>query len=1095
MPLRRLIRFACLTCVLAAAPLAAQTKLLRFPDVHAGKVVFSYAGDLWTAPASGGAAVRLTAHPGQELFARFSPDGKWIAFTGQYDGDEQVYVVPASGGSPRQLTYYPAKGPLPARWGYDNLVYGWTPDGKYVVFRSLRESWSVASGRLYRVPVEGGLAEPLPMPTSGAADFSPDGKKIVYSPLFRDFRTWKRYQGGWAQNLYVFDLETKAAELIASSPRTEREPMWIGNRIYFASDRTGTLNLYEYDLASKKVRPVTTYKDWDVRWPSASPDGEIVFELNGELHLLDVRKAGQPRRIPITVPSDAVAARPAQIEVGRQIQDFDISPKGERALFTARGDIFTAPIEKGNPRNLTRSSNAHDHAPSWSPDGRLIAFVSDLSGEDEIYTVPQDGSAAPSPVTSGNKAKLYNPRWSPDSKRIAYSDKDGKLFVVTLADKSVAQAAAERRGRIRDYVWSPDSGYLAYSLTGESNTSSIWIWSAAENRARRVTQEMFVENTPAWDPEGNYLYYLSEREFAPMLSDAEWNFATGRSAGIYALALRTDVKHPFPPPSDEVTVGEQKKEDEKKEEAKKEEAKKEGNWIRIDFNGIEDRVARAPIAADNINSLAAIKGHLLFTRRGTPYYGREPDRRPTLILYELKERKETTLAENITGWAWSEDGGKVLVRQDSGFTLMDAKPNAAQSKKTVSTAGMLYDRQPSQEWNQIFGEVWRRYRDFFYVANMHGYDWEALRNKYAPQLEYVGHRPDLNYVIGEMISELNVGHAYITGGDYDVPARPSVALLGAHFALDAASGRYRIDEVLRGHNEEPKYRSPATEVGVNLQPGEYVLAIDGEDLAAPENPYKLLRGKANRAVKLTVNSRPSADGAREVTLSPIADETQLHYLEMTLDRRARVEKATNGQVGYMHLPNMGAEGIYEFIKWYYPQTRKAGLIIDDRGNGGGNVSRMLIERLRREVLATTFARTIDETGTYPDAVAIGHKVVLLDENSASDGDLFPAMFRQAGLGPLIGKRSWGGVIGITGHGPLLDGGDVFVPQFGHASPEGQWIIEGHGVDPDIVVEQEPQAVIEGRDPQLERAIEEVMKRIQQNPPRLPGRPADPVRTE
>lgn len=1078
----------CVAVVALAFTLGAETRLLRFPDIHGDKVVFTYGGDLWTAPVAGGNAVRLTAHPGLELFAKFSPDGQWIAFTGQYDGDEQVYVMPATGGVPKQLTFYPARGPLPDRWGYDNQVYGWTPDGEYVIFRSLRDAWTMTDCRLFKVPVKGGLPEALPMPVSGAGDLSPDGKKIVYSPLFRDFRAWKRYQGGWAQNLYIFDLATKELQPVSHSPRTERDPMWIGDKIYFASDRTGKLNLYEFDPASKRTRQLTNYTDWDVRWPSRGDKSQIVYELDGQLWVLDVKTGAKPRKISITVPTDGLSSRPSQVQAASQIEGYGLSPKGERALFVARGDVFTAPIEKGAVRNLTRSSGVHDKAAAWSPDGRQIVFISDRSGEEELYLINQDGSGSVEQLTRGGKAMRYRPVWSPDGKRIAFSDKDGKLYVLTLEDKSIIEVDDEPRGQLLDYTWAPDSQWIAYSRTGGAvRRRSIHIWSAAENKSRRIFDSLWDTSSPVWDPEGNLLYYFSEREFAPLISTIEWNYAGTRNRGIFALALRKDVKNPFAPESDEVTI-------EQKDKKKEEEKKSGPPAVKIDFDGLASRTIRVPIAPGNYMSLNATKGHLLYIRGGSFYYGRDSDAKPALVIFALKDRKESVLAEDVTGYALSEDGNKVLVRQAQSFQLMDAKPGTT-AKKTVSTAGLVVDRIPRQEWMQIFNEVWRRYRDFFYVKNMHGYDWEKLRVQYAPWLEYVEHRADLNYVISEMIGELNVGHAYIAGGDLNLPQRPRVALPGARFELDAASGRYRITKIFAGHNEEPVYRSPLTEVGVDARVGDYVLAIDGVDLPANVNPYSLLRGKADRPVTLTLNSSPSRQGAREVTFQPITSETDLIYLEMVTRNRERVESMTGGKVGYLHVPNMGAEGIREFIKYFYGQLDKEGLVIDVRSNGGGNVSQMLIERLRRVLLATGFARTSDFPTTYPGTVFHGHMVCLLNETSASDGDIFPAMFRKAGLGPLIGKRSWGGVVGITNRGNLIDGGQVNVPEFGFASAEGEWIIEGYGVDPDIVVENDPKSVIEGRDPQLERGVAEVLKRIQAAPKRLPQRPPDPDKSK
>jgi tricorn protease len=1094
-----------------AVTASAQTKLLRFPDIHGDQVVFTYAGDLWTAPTSGGNATRLTVHPGIEVFGKFSPDGKWIAFTGQYDGDEQVYVIPVTGGIPKQLTFYPARGPLTPRWGYDNQVYGWTPDGKSIIFRSLRDHFDLGDCRLYTVSLDGGLPQPLPMPFSGAGDLSPDSSRVVYSPLFRDFRTWKRYSGGWAQQLYIFDLKSHATEKITDDLRAHRDPMWVGDKIFYSSDKDDTLNLYSYDPKSKRTEQLTHSTKWDVRWPSTDHKSRIVYESDGELNIFDIATA-QSHHISITVPTDALGMRPSQVSAANAIESFGLSPKGERALFVARGDVFTAPIEKGPTRNLTDSSNAHEKWAQWSPDGSKIAYVSDLDGEDELYTINQDGSGKQEELTHGLKSMLYLPMWSPDGKRIAFSDSESKLYMLTLDDKKLATIAENPRGRVHDYVWSADGGHLAYLLDNPNNFSSLYIWSAADGQSHRVTDDYFDVGSPAWDPEGNYLYFISTHTFYPQLSAAEFNYATNRGNSLYALALRKDTKNPFPPESDEVTISkegesaEKGKEAEKKEEKKetkkeekkeeKKETKKEEKKepIRIDFDGLADRLTRVPVDADNYSRLTATKGYLLFARDGAPFYGRDSFPSSNLIVFSAKDRKETTLAEKIDGFALSQDGSKVLVRGESGFQLFDAKPEGKGGAKSVATSGLMVDRIPHEEWVEIYNEVGRRYRDFFYVKNMHGYDWNALIAQYRPLVDYVAHRSDLNYVLGELVAELSVSHAYIAGGDWEMPKRPQVALPGARFELDAASGRYRISKIFQGQNQEENYRSPLTEVGVDVKVGDYVLAIDGHDLTAKDNPYEFLRNKANHPVQWTVNSKPSTEGARKISYRPITSETSLIYLEWVRHNREYVAKATDGKVGYIHIPDMGDDGIREFIKNYYPQIRKQGLIVDVRGNGGGNISQMLIERLRRELLGLEYNRHDAQTETYPEAVFYGPKACLINETSASDGDIFPYMFRQAGLGPLIGKRTWGGVVGISGHGPLLDGGDVFVPESASASTAGQFVIEGHGVDPDIVVENDPADVINGKDAQLDRAIAEVTKALQTNPKTLPGRPADPVKT-
>jgi tricorn protease len=1087
-------------CTVSASALAlaasAQSKLLRYPDVHGAHVVFCYAGDLWLAPSSGGSATRLTAHPGLELFPKFSPDGQWIAFTGQYDGDEQVYVIPARGGVPEQLTFYPARGPLTPRWGYDNQVYGWSRDSKRVLFRSMREGWDLTDTRLYMVAIEGGAAQALPMPVSGGGDLSPDERKVVYSPLTRDFRTWKRYQGGWAQDLFIFDLATHALSPVSHHVRTERDPMWIGEAIYFASDRDGTLNLYTFDPRNGETQQLTHEKAWDVRWPSKGEHGEIVFELDGELSIYDT-KTRATKKLDIFVPDDGVSSRPQHRAVGEQIEDFALSPRGERALFTARGDVFTAPIEHGAPRNLTRTSTAHERGAEWSPDGTRIAFISDRSGEEELWLVAQDGSGEATQLTRDGDRRINGLRWAQNGKRIAFHDKSNRLRVVEVDSGALLDVARNAGGSLGDYTWSPDSRWLAFSLTDTNAFNSIYIWGGDDGALHRVTDELWSEFEPVWSPKGDFLYFLSDREFQPQLwTGAEWNFALNRTTGVYALALRKDVPHPLPPKSDEVTLPKTETSSAApKEEPKADAASKEVAPIAIDFAGLAQRVVRLPLEPDNYRGLTANEGHLFFTKSGAPYYGRESERTTSLMVFDFEKREASELAGDIGGYASSADGSKLLVASGAGYGLYDAKAGGKDSKKVVATAGLYADVVPRDEWNTIFAEVWRRFRDYFYVENMHGYDWPALRKQYQALLPHVGHRSDLNYVLGEMVAELNVGHAYISGGDWQAPARPRVGLLGARLELDAAAGRYKIARILRGQNEEERYRSPLTEVGVDVKVGEYLLEVDGQDLPGNVDPYKLLRHRAAHPIELLVGATPDKAAARKVKVRPVASETDLNYLEFVLTNRERVERLSGGRFAYVHIPDMGSDGIREFIKWFYGQVRKDGLIIDDRNNGGGNVSQMLIERLRRVLLSTGFGRNSDFTDTYPSVVFNGPMVCLLNENSASDGDIFPWMFKTAGLGPLIGKRSWGGVVGITDHGPLLDGGSCNVPEFGNNDRGGQWAVEGHGVDPDIVVENDAQSVLAGRDPQLERAVEELAKLCATRKAALPPKPPPPVKTK
>jgi tricorn protease len=1097
--LRRSLRILAALALCSMAPLvAAQTKLLRFPDICNERIVFTYAGDLWTVPAQGGTAIRLTAGPGLQESAKFSPDCSQIAFTGQYSGEDQVYAMPANGGVPTQLTYYPALGPLPQRWGFDNQVYGWTPDGARILFRSYIDSFALAQPRLYTIGKDGGLPEALPMPISGVGEFSPDGKQLVYSPLFRDFRTWNRYQGGWAEDLYIFDLATQQGRNITNHPRTDRDPIWIGNAIYFVSDRDDVLNLYRYDIASGQTTQLTKHRNFDARWASGDRAGHIVYELGGELRVYDTT-TNQDNAISISVPTDGVHTRAEHLAVADHIEQFGLSPHGERAFMIARGDLFSVPVENGITRNLSHTADAHEREAAWSPEGKRIAYVSDASGEEAVWVRDADGDGAAKQLTHETYGRLYAPRWSPDGKHIAFSDSVNRIDVVDVSSGKATEVAKDPFGLARDYVWSPKGGYLAYSLNEDNAQGSVFVWSVATGKNARVTDALFGESTPAFSPDGKFLYFLGAREWAPQISAIEWNFAANRNVGIYALTLQKDGPSPFPVQNDEPKSKKEEADDKdkdkgtEKDQKERKEKSDKAAIERIDFDGLAARLTRAPIDADNIQSLAVNDKAIIYSVSDAFYYGRDGRFKPQIHVFNLKDRKDKTLVENVENAALSDDGEKLLVQSGTSYRVY-AVDGDGKDAKTINTGGLALTREPHQEFAEIFREVWRRYRDYFYAVNMNGYDWNALRAKYEPQLKYVGDRSDLNYLLGQMVAELSNSHSYVSGGDLKLPKKPDVGLLGARFELDKSAGRYRIKEILPGDNDEERYRSPLTEVGVNVHSGDYILAINGQDLGANDNPYRLLQIASGQPVELRVNSRPSAEGAHTVLVKPIANETNLKYHAWVEHNRRYVAEKSGGKIGYLYIPDMGGDGIREFIKWFYPQIRKQGLIVDVRDNGGGNVSAMIIERLARQLLGVNFGRNATATGTYPQQAFNGYMAALISESTASDGDIFAYMFKQAKLGPTIGKRTWGGVVGISDYGPLLDGGQVEVPEFvAIADLDGNYHVEGEGVSPDIEVENDVFSTIHGKDPQLDRGIAEVMQKIQANPLTLPKRQADPVK--
>jgi len=1062
-----------------------ESRLLRFPAISAESIVFTYAGDLYTVPVNGGLARRLTAHDGFEMFARFSPDGRSLAFTGQYDGNTEVFLMPAQGGDPVRLTHTAtlSRDDVSDRMGPNNIVMGWTPDGKEIIYRSRQISFNDFIGQLFQVSRDGGTSQQLPLPRGGFCSWSPDGKRLAYNRVFREFRTWKRYRGGQADDIWIYDVAAKTTENITSHPAQDIIPMWIGHRIYFISDRDENkrMNLYVYDLSTRQTRRLTQFKEYDIKFPSCSSQA-IVFENGGFIYRFDAATEACVKT-PILIANDMPDSRREIKNVAEGIYASAVSPDGKRALLNSHGEIFSLPAKNGPTRNLTATPAIHERHPQWSPDGSRIVFISDRSGEDEIYVMEPSSRRDAVRITFGDSTYKYAPLWSPDGKKVLWSDRRQRLRCVDVDSRKIVEVASATRFEIRDYAWSPDSRWIAYTRPEELGMSKVYLTRLQDGATVAVTDGWYESYQPEFSADGKYLFLISNRDFNPIYSQTEWNHAYQDMARIYLVTLAKETPSPLAPQSDEVEI--KKLPAAEKETGKAAAVKKaDTTVVKVDLEGLRDRLVALPIPAGRYGQLSSATDQVLYLR----VTGREE--KPRLFAWKFMDRKEVDLGQ-LDEYSLSANGKKMLVRQNKTWAIIDLPSAAVEIKEKLDLSAVEMTVDPRAEWNQIFNECWRQMRDFFYAPNMHGVDWPAMRQKYAALLPSVRHRADLTYVIGEMISELNVGHAYVGGGDRPQPKRVKTGLLGAKLVRDFSNGYYRFAKILRGQNWNAKLRSPLTEIGVDVQEGDYLLAVDGRSMQNLTDPYAALLNTAGKQVTLTVNAKPEAAGQREVVVVPIDDESGLYYYEWVQTNIEKVNRATGGRVGYLHVPDMGVGGLNEFVKYFYPQLQKKALIIDVRGNGGGNVSPMLIERLRREITMIEISRNTTPS-TEPYQMIWGPKVCLIDEFSASDGDLFPYQFRKLNMGKLIGKRTWGGVVGIRGSLPLLDGGYLNRPEFSRYDVEGkEWVIEGVGVEPDIVVDNDPAREFAGIDDQLNKAIEVVLQELQTGENAVPSAPPYP----
>ncbi len=1071
--------------------------MFRQPDVSATQIAFVYAGDIWVVPKQGGVAVRLSSPRGEEQFPRFSPDGSRIAFSGNYDGNLDVYVVPAQGGDPVRVTHHP----MP-----DRLV-DWHPDGSRVLFVSSRESGRQRYSQFYLAPATGGMPARLAVPYGEFGSFSPDGSKIAYLPQTQAFRTWKRYRGGWSPDIWEFDLTTLAAKNVTTNDAVDEFPMWHGDTLYFLSDRGAgqKQNIWARNRSTGAVRQITDFRAYDVTFPSLGP-GDIVFGAGSRLYLLDLA-TDKVSEVQVQVVTDRSTLKARSVKVGDDIASVSVSPTGKRAAFEARGEIFSVPAENGPVMSVSRSSGVAERYPRWSPDGKTMAYWSDRSGEYELTVRPADGTGAERALTSLGAGFRYQPQWSPDSTRMAFVDQAMKIRVIDVATSRVVDVDQSpiwmSHGQLERLTlrWSPDSRWLTWARgSADSGNQTVFIYDVTQATRHQATSGYFNDSEPVFDPDGKYLYFFSNRAFDPVYSDFDNSWSYPNSARIVAVTLLAATPSPLAPKNDaegasdkkdEAKKDEEKKEgekknDEKKDGAKKDDAKKDDapakpKPVAIDLAGFESRVIVLPPKAGNYDGLQAVSGKILYRRQPRTGSG---DEKSALVYFDLEEREEKTVLAAVNGFEVTADGKKALVLSEKKYGVVDIKADQ-KLEKVMRTGEMEALVDPPAEWRQMFADAYRFERDLFYDPQLHGVDWKATRDRYAELIDASVTRWDVNFVLGEFIAELNASHTYNGGGDVETPPARGVGMLGVDW--EVANGAYRIARLVSGAAWDADVRSPLSQPGVDVKAGEYVLAVNGVPLETSRDPWAAFEGLADAAVVLTVNSKPATEGSRQVIVKCLPNETELRFREWIEQRRKRVDEATGGRAGYVYVQSTGVGAQNELVRQFMAQWRKDGLVVDERFNSGGQIPDRFIELLNRPMLAYWAVRD-GQDWQWPPVAHRGPKVMLINGWSGSGGDAFPFYFREAGLGPLIGSRTWGGLIGISGSPSLVDGGNLTVPTFRMYDVRGQWFAEGHGVDPDIPVDEDPSQLARGVDTQLERAIQEVLQRIKDQKPAAPRPP-------
>jgi tricorn protease len=1082
---------------LGAARAADPPQILNHPAVSSRQVAFGYAGDLWVVDRGGGDARRLTSGAGLETHPVFSPDGSQVAFAGEYDGNLDVYVVPVEGGVPRRLTYHPDP----------DLPVAWTPDGKSVLFRSTRASYGRFT-RLFTVPLTGGLATELPLPMAEEASYSPDGRQLAYVPFTNTrgfpggYIAWKKYRGGSTPFVWIADLQTSKIEKIPRADSNDFNPMWVGSKVYFLSDRDGATTLYAYDRQSREVKCILPPNGApDIKSASACDDA-IVFDRIDGLYVYDLG-SGKATKLDVKVRGDLPGVRPRVEKVGKQIQNVGLSPTGARVLVEARGEILTVPAEKGDVRNLTNSPGVADRDPAWSPDGKSVAYFSDESGEYELHVKAQTGLGETKKYKLGDAPSFYySPQWSPDGKRIAYTDKRKNIWYTDLATGKSTKVDTDplALGGPPSATWSPDGNWLAYTRSLKSSVGAAFLYSLQSGKSHQLTDGMSDVRSAEFDRGGKYLYFLASTDAGPLSFGSMSAFNRGQTSSAYVVVLNKDDPSPLLPESDDEKDAPAKPGD-KPNDKDKEKAKKELPKVRIDLENIDQRILSLPVPARNYVGLLAGKSGALFLLEGEPVFA--PRRGPapagsTVHRFDLAKRKVEKVLDGVSRVVVSHDGEKMLYRQgqDKWFLIPTSpvpKPGEGPVKPgegAVKLDELEVKVDPRAEWDQIYRETWRLERDFLYDPHAHGLDLAAAQKKYERYLPGLGSRHDLSLLMEEMLGELCLGHVYIAGGDMPTPTDLKTGLLGADYAVE--NGRYRFAKIYRGEAWNPDLRAPLLQPGAGVKEGEYLLAVNGKELKAEDNVYRLFEGTAGKQTAIRVGPSADGQGARDVTVVPVPSERQLRNLAWVDANRQKVEALSGGRVAYVYVPDTSGEGFARFNRYFFAQTDKQAVVIDERFNGGGQLADHIVDYLRQPLRNYITGRAGEgEDMPFPRGAIYGPKVMIVNERAGSGGDYLPYTFRQAKLGPLVGKRTWGGLVGIGGYPTLIDGGQVTAPRMGIWFPPGRWDVENRGVAPDVEVEYDPEAVRQGKDPQLEKAVELALAELKKNPPATYKRPAFP----